>query len=214
MWMLLFLLSLLVHLRSRARMLLVAGTFVLVSGLAYFAFMAAWLNAYLWLGFSRALQLLVGLLAVGIGAVHLKDALAPGRGPSLAIPERARPGIYARVRRIVRAEDLGAALAGAFVLAVLVNAIELLCTAGLPAAYTQILAAQGLDAARYYAYLALYNAAYVLDDSAVLLAAVATLAPHRLQTRGGRWLQLVSGAVTLLLGLLLIGAPRVLGGGP
>ena len=47
MWVLLFVLSLLVNLRDRLRMLAVAGTFVIVSGLAYFAFMAAWLNVFL-----------------------------------------------------------------------------------------------------------------------------------------------------------------------
>jgi hypothetical protein len=210
MWVLLFLLSLLVHLRSRTRMLLVAGTFVLVSGVAYFAFMAAWLNAYLWLGFSRGLQLAVGATAVAIGGLHLKESFAFRRGPSLAIPDRAKPHIFARVRRIVTAENLPAALAGAFVLAVLVSAVELLCTAGLPAVYTQVLSTQDLDPVRHYAYLALYNLAYVADDSAVLAVAVATLSRRRLQERGGRWLELLSGAVILLLGLLLIFAHSAL----
>ena len=40
----------LVHTRSRARMLLVGGTFVLISGLIYFVFMAAWLNVFLLFG--------------------------------------------------------------------------------------------------------------------------------------------------------------------
>jgi hypothetical protein len=37
-------------------MVLIAGTFVLVSGLMYFAFMAAWLNAFLLVGYSRPLR--------------------------------------------------------------------------------------------------------------------------------------------------------------
>lgn len=40
MWVLLFLLSMLVHLKDRRRMALIAGTFVLVSGAVYFVFMA------------------------------------------------------------------------------------------------------------------------------------------------------------------------------
>jgi hypothetical protein len=46
MWLLLFLLSLLVNLRSRVKMLLIGGTFVAVSGIVYFAFMAAWLISF------------------------------------------------------------------------------------------------------------------------------------------------------------------------
>ena len=52
MWVLLFLLSLLVRLQDRRRMALVAGTFVLVSGAVYYAFMAAWLNVFLAVGLS------------------------------------------------------------------------------------------------------------------------------------------------------------------
>ena len=44
MWILVFLLSVLVNIKDRRKILLIAGTFVVVSGLAYFAFMAAWLN--------------------------------------------------------------------------------------------------------------------------------------------------------------------------
>lgn len=51
---LLFLLSLLVTLQDRLNMSLVVGTFVLVSGLLYFAFMAAWLNVFLLLGLCPA----------------------------------------------------------------------------------------------------------------------------------------------------------------
>ncbi|QPD02424.1 MAG: membrane protein of unknown function [Candidatus Nitrospira kreftii] len=42
MWVLLFLMSLLVNLQDRRKMAFIAGTFVLFSGLIYFAFMAAW----------------------------------------------------------------------------------------------------------------------------------------------------------------------------
>ena len=44
---LLFLLSLLVHQHDRRRMFIIGGVFVAFSGLMYFAFMAAWLNLFL-----------------------------------------------------------------------------------------------------------------------------------------------------------------------
>lgn len=133
MWVLLFLLSLLVTLRDRVKMSLVAGTFVLVSGLLYFAFMAAWLNVFLLIGLSRAVQLTLGGVATIIGAVNVKDFFAFRQGPSLSIPDAAKPGLYAQLRRIVQAENLTGALIGIVVLAGLVNVVELLCTAGFPA---------------------------------------------------------------------------------
>lgn len=208
MWVLLFLLSILVNLRDRRRIVLIAGTFVVVSGLAYFAFMAAWLNVFLLIGLSRAVQVALGVIALAIGTVHVKDAVAFGRGPSLSIPDAAKPGIYARVRRIVNAEALGPALAGAFTLAVLVNVVELLCTAGLPALYTQVLGLQGLGPLARYGYLALYNLAYVADDTLMVAIVAVTLSRRKLSEGGGRWLKLASGLVVWVLGALLLAAPE------
>jgi glutaredoxin len=207
MWVLLFVLSLLVNLHDRVKMAMIGGTFVLVSGLVYFAFMAAWLNLFLLTGVSRATEIVLGLVAAVVGGLHVKDFVAAGRGPSLAIPASARPGIYARVRAILAAEHSAAALGGVIVLAVLVNVVELLCTAGFPAVYTRILTLHALPAWQYYAYLALYNVAYVLDDGLMLSVAVVTLSRRKLQERAGRWLKLVSGAVMLALGAMLIGRP-------
>jgi hypothetical protein len=208
MWLLLFLLSLLVNLRSRVKMLLIGGTFVAVSGIVYFAFMAAWLNVFLFIGFSRLVQVALGGIAGVVGAINVKEFFAFHKGISLSIPDAAKPGLYARVRRILQAENLPGALAGVIVLAVLVNMIELLCTAGFPALYTQILTLQQLSWWEYYAYLGLYNLAYMLDDSLMLTAAVVTLGHHKLQENEGRWLKLISGVVMLGLAVVLIAKPE------
>jgi len=212
MWVLLFLLSLLVNLHDRRTMLLIGGTFVAVSGLVYFAFMAAWLNLFWLIGLSRVVQVALGGIAVLVGVIHVKDGFAFRHGPSLTIPEAAKPGLYARVRRIVRAEHLPGAFVGVVGLAVLVNMIELLCTAGLPAVYTHILTLQQLPWWAYYGYLGLYNVAYMLDDSLMLGLAVITLSRRKLQEAGGRWLKLVSGVVMLGLGVVLIAHPEWLAG--
>lgn len=211
MWVLLLLLSILVNLRDRLRILAVAGTFVVVSGLAYFAFMAAWLEVFGWFGYLRPVQVALGLLAVCIGTVHVKDFFAFHAGVSLSIPEAAKPGIYERMRRIVTAENILGAIIGAFTLAVLVNIVELLCTAGLPALYTNILAQQGYSTAGRYAYLALYIVAYMFDDALMVAAVVATMSRFKLQETGGRWLKLVSGGVILGLGLVMLLRPEWLG---
>jgi hypothetical protein len=207
MWVLLFVLSLLVNLKDRAKMAVIGGTFVVVSGIVYFAFMAAWLNLFLLVGVSRVTQIVLGLIAGVVGALNVKDFIAVGRGPSLAIPASARPGIYARVRAVVTAEHPATALGGVIVLAFLVNVVEILCTAGFPAVYTRILTLRDLPPWKYYGYLALYNVAYVLDDGLMLALAVVTLSRRKLQERGGRWLKLVSGSVMLALGAVLIGRP-------
>lgn len=212
MWVLVFMLSLLAGLRDRLKMVLIAGTFVAVEGLAYFAFMAAWLNVFLVIGLSRATQVVLGGVAGLAGALNVKDFFAFGRGVSLRIPDAAQPGLYARLRAVLQAEHLAGALVGAVALGVLVQIVELACTAGFPALYTQILTLRHLPWWGYYGYLGLYNAAYMLDDVLVLAIGVVTLSQRRLQEREGRWLKLISGAVMLVLGASLIMNPGWLAG--
>jgi uncharacterized membrane protein HdeD (DUF308 family) len=65
---------------------------------------------------------------------------------------------------------------------------------------------------KYYSYLGLYNVAYVADDALMLGIAVTTLARRKLQEREGRWLKLVSGAVMVALGVVLVVRPGLLAG--
>jgi len=208
MWVLLFLLSLLVRLNDRRRMALVAGTFVVASGAVYFAFMAAWLNVFLLVGMSAALRIGLGAVAAAIGLVNVKDFFAFGRGVSLSIPESAKPGIYARVRAVLNAEALPASMAAVAVLAVAVNFVELLCTAGFPAIYTAVLVQHDLPPLAHYAYLLLYIVGYVADDALMVTIAVVTLGNRKLTERGGRWLKLVSGVAMLALGVVMIVRPE------
>ena len=211
MWVLMFLLSLLVNLRDRWKILAVAGTFVVISGVAYFAFMTAWLSVAKLVIFLRPAQLVLGVLGLIIGLIHIKDFFAFKKGVSLSIPDSTKPRLYDRMRRVVMAETVWAAIIGATVLAVLVNIIELLCTAGLPAMYTGILTMQKYPPWENYLYLLLYIAAYMFDDSVMVAIAVVTLGKNKLQERGGRILKLLSGIVIAGLGAVMIFKPNWLG---
>ena len=208
MWVLLFLLSLLIRLQNRRRMALIAGTFVLVSGVIYYAFMAAWLNVFLAVGMTAVLRWSLGGVALAIGAFNVKDFFAPGRGFSFSIPASAKPGIYARVRRVLDADALTASLVGVAVLAVVVNVVELLCTAGLPAIYTAVLTEQDLNPAAHYGYLGLYILGYIFDDSLMVATAVIALSSRKLTEHAGRWLKLLSGVVMVGLGGILLLRPE------
>jgi glutaredoxin len=204
MWVLLLMISLLAPLNDRRRMIAIGGTFVLIQGIAYFVFMAAWLNMFLLIGVSRAVTLVVAAVAILAGLVNLKDFVAFGRGISLSIPDKAKPGIYSRMRNLLHAPTMTAAIVGAAVLAVMVQIVEFMCTSGFPALFTRILTLQDLPAATYYSYMLLYIAGYMLDDIIILSIGVTMLSRHRLQEKEGRVLKLVSGLVMVGLGIYLI----------
>jgi hypothetical protein len=204
MWVLLLMISLLAPLNDRKRMLAIAGTFVLVQGIAYFAMMAAWLNLFLFIGLSRASQIVIAVIAIAAGLINLKDFVAFGRGITLSIPEAAKPKIYHRMRGILHAPTYTAAIVGTIVLALLVQVVEFMCTSGFPALFTRILTLKQLEPAAYYGYMLLYNLAYMLDDMIVLGIGVTLLSRHRLQEKEGRVLKLVAGVVMIGLGIYLL----------
>ncbi len=207
---LLFLLSLLVNTRSRRRMLLVGGTFVLVSGTLYFVFMAAWLNLFLVVGTLRWINLAAGLLAIAIGLFGIKDFWLALHGPSLSIPESAKPKLFGRMRNLLSAERLPVLLLGTVLLAIAANSYELLCTAGFPMVYTRVLTLRHLDNVEYYLYLLLYNLIYIIPLLLIVIAFVITLGGRKLTLKEGRLLKLLSGTMMLGLGLVLLAKPDLL----
>ena len=207
MWVLLFLLSMLVHLKSRVRMALIAGTFVLVSGAVYYAFIAAWLNAFLLVGMSKAINYAIASIAILIGLINVKDYFGVNNGFSLSIPTSAKPGLYARMRAIIISDSLLLSLTTAATLAIVVNFVEVLCTAGFPANYTSILVQHHLTSTEHYAYLGLYTL-LLADDTLMAGAAVMALSSQKLTERAGQRLKLLSGVVMLLLGTVMLLKPE------
>ena len=207
---LLFLLSLMVHARSRPRMLLVGGTFVFFSGLVYFLFMAAWLNLFLVVGGAPWVTLIAGLVALTIGVINVKDFFLFRQGPSLSIPDGAKPGLFKRMRGLLGAENLGTMMIGTVTLALAANSYELLCTAGFPMVYTRVLTLNALSGWEYYGWLVAYNLIYVLPLLAIVLLFTFTLGARKLSERQGLVLKLLSGTMMVGLGLVMLFAPEAL----
>jgi glutaredoxin len=207
MWVLLFLLSLLVHLHDRKKMTLIAGTFVMVSGIVYYGFIAAWLNLFMFIGISKTLMQILGGVALLIASINIRDFFSKRAQFSLSIPDTVKPGLYSRMRKIINANSLGLSVLGVVVLAILVNFIELLCTAGFPALYVAVLTQQELSTPMYYGYIGLYIFGYILDDVLAVTIAVIALTSHKLSISAGQRLKLLSGSVMFILGVVMLLRP-------
>ncbi len=205
------LLGMLVHVHSRARMLLVGGIFVFFSGLIYFAFMAAWLNVFLLAGQIRFITFAAGLIALVIAVINIKDFFYFKRGVSLSIPESAKPKLFDRMRRLLKAPSLPSVIFGTIVLAIAANAYELLCTAGFPMVFTRVLTLHDLTTLQYYLYLVLYNVVYVVPLAIIVIVFTVTLGSRKLTEHQGQVLKLVSGVMMLYLALVILARPALLG---
>ncbi len=210
MWVLCFLLTLVIYAKSRARILLIGGIFVLASGFIYFLFMIAWLNIYKLVGYIKVLTKVIGFVAIVIGLINCKDFFFFKKGISLTIPESAQPKLFKQMRNIINTSALPGVILGTIVLAVTVNLFELLCTAGLPAIYTGILEMQAFSKFQEYAYLVLYNVIYVIPLVVIVSVFAWKMGGRKLTEKEGRILKLVSGVLMLTLGIILLVKPQIL----
>ena len=208
---LLFLLSMMAHQKDRKLMLVIGGIFVTVSGLMYFAFMAAWLSVFQIFGHLAWVTLAAGALAVFVGAVNVKDFFWFEKGLTLSIPETKNPALFRRTRAILAADRLPAMITATVLLAIAANFYELICTAGFPMVYTRILTLADLSPFARYAWLAAYNLIYVVPLAAIVIVFTRTLGARKLSEREGRLLKLMSGTMMLELGALLLVAPERIG---
>lgn len=147
--------------------------------------------------FSRthAVSRFAALLAIVLGLLLLKEALLPELGTLLAVPA----SLHGAMRRWAQATTVPA-LFGA---GVLVGLCTVPCSGAIYLAVLALLAAQATRL-EGFAYLVLYNLAFILP-LVVLLAAASS---RTLLNRLGRWqlhhragLKLALGTLTILLGL-------------
>jgi len=209
-WVLCFLLTLLIYVRNRKRMLIVGLIFVFTSAFVYFLFMTAWLNFFLLIGYVDILRIIIGIIAITAGIVNMKDFFFFKKGVSLTIPESKKPGLIKKMRKVIKEESTFPLIIGTMTLAFFANLIELLCSAGFPAIYTRILTLNALPTVQYYLYLVAYNIIYVIPLLIIVMIFVLTMGRRKLSENQGRILKLISGLLMLLLGLLLILKPEIL----
>ncbi len=90
----------------------------------------------------------------------------------------------------------------------MVNLVEVLCSAGLPAIYTQVLALNELSSWQYYFYILLYILFFMLDDLFIFFLAMITLELTGITTKYTHKVKLISGVIVIIIGLLLIFKPE------
>lgn len=208
MWVLVFLISLLLGMQNRRRMWILGTAFIMTSAAVYFIFMAAWLNLLLFLGFLIWIRVIIGLVALGSGGYHLREWWTNRSGYCKVTGSQKRQRIFEKLKKITQNKSFWVALVGIILLAFAVNLVEAICSAGLPAVYTQILALSDLSAFSYYFYILLYILIFMLDDLIVFIIAMITLRATGLSGKYGRFSNLIGGLVMLIIGLLLIFRPE------
>lgn len=210
MWVLVYMIGIALTLRDRRKIWILVGTFVLSSGVLYFLFMTAWLNAFLLLGYMRAVTIAVGLVALGGGILSIREYIrTKGALACETTDAGSKKKTMGRIQEILHSEITWGALAGIIALAFVVNSIEFACSAAIPAVFTEVLALSSLAAWKHYAYILLYDIFFMLDDLIIFsLAAFAISSSYG--EKYAKYCRIIGGVIMLVLGMLLLFAPDLL----
>lgn len=210
MWVLVYLISIIVGLEDKKKIWLLVGAFVFSSGVLYFMFMTAWLNVFLFLGYVRKLSLAVGLGAVYFGTTMLYDFIKnKGQLQCKLEDNKTRSRTMDKIKKLAESQLSVATILGIIVLAFVVNSIEFVCSAALPAIYTHVLTQANLTTAAYYGYMLLYTLFFMLDD--LIVFGLAAFAVNKyVGTKYANASHLIGGIIMLALGVLLVFFPEYL----
>lgn len=210
MWVLITLLTLLINTKSKKRIWLVGGLFILISGIVYYFFIAAWLNIFLFVGYLTITRIIIGILAIIAGIYFLREYFTFKEGVCEVAPDKTKQGIVDRIKKIAKPVALPTTIIGVIIIAFTVNLIELLCTLGLPAIFTRILTLNELSTAAYYGYIGMYVLFYMIDDLIIFAIAVTTMSMLGFTGKYSKYMRLVGGLLMLALGTILILKPDLL----
>ena len=219
---LIILLSLLTHTKSRKQMLVIGSTFVVTSAIMYFMFiMAMVLVGSLFLEqYGTIAMLFLGIIVTIAGIINLKDYFFFKQGFSLSLSAKQQLAVSKKASKISRELKAGeqnktmffTALGGTVLLAIFVNIIELGCTAILPAVYMTSLV-QYCSSNHWLCsafWTAIYAGIYIIPLVAILANFVYSFKSSRLSETQGKILKLTGGIFMLFFGLLMIFKPELL----
>lgn len=130
-----FMVSYMLALGSRKKLLLIGISYSLVIFLVYFSFMYLLLNAIsittYYLGYIQIIRYTLGGIIIALGIIEAKDFFFYGKGISLEIPKFAKP----KIEKLIKA----ATLPSAILLGLLVSLVEIPCAGAFPLLYVSFL---------------------------------------------------------------------------
>lgn len=209
MWILIFLITMLINMKDKKKLFLLGTTFILVSGLIYLVFLSAWFNFFKFIGYVYWIKVIIGIVAIISGILHIKSGLF-SKGECKATNTSQRQKIIQKVKNVLNQKKLFLSLIGIISLAISVNLIEIVCSAGLPAVYTNLLSTIKLSTFEYYFYLLLYVLVFMLDDLIIFFIAIKTFEVSGISKKYTKLSGIVGGIIILIIGIILIIKPELL----
>ncbi|MDD2492741.1 MAG: hypothetical protein PHY83_02225 [Bacilli bacterium] len=213
MWILIFLITMLIPTGNKKKIWLFGGVFLLVSAIFYFIVMMAWIKTVELIAAKQIFIIIIGAFALGAGGYniyrYIKSSIKQEDGCDVTNPTQRRK-ISNKIRKIINEKSIFIALIGIITLAIMVNFIELACSAGLPVLFSQILAINDVSSAQELIYVLIYVLFFLLDDLIIFAIATFSLKAIGISNKFAKYSHLIGGILMLIIGILLLFFPNII----
>lgn len=200
---LIFLLTYLMSIGSKKKVLISGSIFVVTTFMFYYIVMYGMhnlmFNVSMFLPYISVLKIFVGCLAIIFAALEIKDFFFYGKGMSLKIPSFAKP--------IIETIGKKGTYFSAFLLAVFSSIVELPCTIGIPLTYI----AATEKSMNIFSSLFIYNISFIIPLIIIILVVYKSSDKLKngqnigvTEEKYKKIMRLVAGVVLSIMGILLV----------
>ena len=210
-WVLTMLLAMVIHTDSRKKTLIIGFVYLFVTAAIYALFILGVFSLLSYVRYMRWIQIVVACITLVLGIINLKDYFFFKQGVSLTIDDEKKPGLYKKMRNVLKNTDNTWAMIGAtVVLSAGVSLVEFSCTAAFPVIWSNILAAHNVKGVEFALHLLLYMLLYQLDEIIIFLVVVVTMKSKKMEEKHGQVLKLFSGCLMIVLSAVMIISPALM----
>jgi glutaredoxin len=199
---LVIILGLVLVLKSRRKIILLGGTFILVTVLSYSLLIFLWHQFFSFISpYIRSMELLIGILAVIAGIYLLREFVKSFRQGATCGSGGIIAKLTPKIEKMFSQKKNVAILLGVIVLfAVAVTIIEFPCSAFLPVLFTSILVEAGIPLSQSLFYIGIYLFLYMLAEIIIFLIAVFTMRIKIISPKFMNLFSLIAAIIFLFLG--------------
>jgi len=203
---LILILGLVLALKSRKKVLIFGGIFIITTAVVYGLLIVLWYQIFsLFAPYLKAMEIIIGLLAIGGGVYFFSQFIKYRKqGPVCDIT----PGkdimskFSSRFKQSLQGSgNMFLLITSILLFAVIITIVEFPCSAAVPVVFAGVLASANLSAVSYLFYIFLFMLFYMLDEIIVFLIAFFTMSLWLSSSKTIIWITLIEAIILFVLGL-------------
>lgn len=202
---LILILGLVLILRSRVKIFIFGGLYILTTAIVYGVLVFIWYQLFYYLApVLSVMNVFVGVLGILGGIYFLRQFIKFKKyGPTCdTVQSGAISKFSAKLQKTFKESGgIWAIIISILIFAVVITIVEFPCSAVIPVLFTGILANAGLSGLTYIFYIIIFILFYMLDEIVVFLIAVFTMNIKITSSKTMTWLSLIEAIVLFGLGI-------------